>query len=211
LKKSTWKAFPILFCISLGFWVFAFLIQRTEPWNYFAFPALLLSILLISFQFNSFRQLKTILGISKGNHLFIFLFLAILIGSGMGIYHRITIEMTPLPLSLGGFALIAAGIGISEELIFRGFLQGKATKINIYFGLLFASFAHAVYKFLLFIYPNEPYDYNVWYLLGVTFLAGLLAGFARQKTKSIYPAIVGHALFDVVVYGELTGAPWWVW
>jgi len=39
----------------------------------------------------------------------------------------------------------------------------------------------------------------------------MLIGLLRYYSKSILPAIVVHAVFDLFVYAENTTAPWWVW
>ena len=44
-----------------------------------------------------------------------------------------------------------------------------------------------------------------------TFGAFLLIGLLRYYAKSIVPAIIIHAIFDLLVYAENLQAPWWVW
>jgi membrane protease YdiL (CAAX protease family) len=44
-----------------------------------------------------------------------------------------------------------------------------------------------------------------------TFLGGLFFGTLRQVARNVAPALAAHAVFDVIVYGALAQAPWWVW
>ena len=115
------------------------------------------------------------------------------------------------PNKLHQFALVAALIGATEELIFRGFIQGRAGKINKVFGVLFASFSHSLYKCGLFLIPFFDHDVNIASLFLFTFVGGMFFGLLREVSKSVLPAIAAHAIFDILVYGQFLQSPWWVW
>jgi membrane protease YdiL (CAAX protease family) len=102
-------------------------------------------------------------------------------------------------------------IGITEELLFRGFLQGKLSGINIYAAILLSAFGHTLYKYL--VLRSFPVDIGIDFLSLVvfTFIAGLMCGALRALSKSIIPACVTHAVFDILVYGGLSTWPVWVW
>jgi membrane protease YdiL (CAAX protease family) len=48
-------------------------------------------------------------------------------------------------------------------------------------------------------------------MAGWTFVGGVVLGLLRQISDSVVPPIVAHAVFDLLVYGALVRAPWWVW
>jgi hypothetical protein len=39
----------------------------------------------------------------------------------------------------------------------------------------------------------------------------VIFGLLRQVSGSVAPSMVAHAAFDLLVYGALARAPWWVW
>jgi membrane protease YdiL (CAAX protease family) len=115
----------------------------------------------------------------------------------------------PIPIStLTSFASVAVLIGTMEEILFRGWMLSKF-KRSIWIGVLVTSMAHASYKALLFLSPHMTYSVNALYLFIITFKAGLFLGLSRVLSGSIWPAIIAHALFDILIYGEQS-APWWV-
>jgi membrane protease YdiL (CAAX protease family) len=44
-----------------------------------------------------------------------------------------------------------------------------------------------------------------------TFTGGLLFGILARKSGTVYPALAGHAAFDIIFYSASQTAPWWVW
>jgi len=74
-----------------------------------------------------------------------------------------------------------------------------------------AAAAHAAYKSALFVLPPPGREVDVVFLAVVTFLGGIVFGGMRAVSGSVVPPLVAHACFDLVVYGNLASAPWWVW
>jgi membrane protease YdiL (CAAX protease family) len=109
---------------------------------------------------------------------------------------------------LTSFASVAVLIGTLEELLFRGWMLSQF-KRSIWIGVLVTSIAHASYKALLFSSPHMTYSIDALYLFVLTFRAGLFLGLSRVVSGSIWPAIIAHALFDILIYGDQS-APWWV-
>jgi membrane protease YdiL (CAAX protease family) len=138
-----------------------------------------------------------------------------LIGLQMGIigamYYRGSFGMPVFPSAIRGFAMTAVCIGILEELLFRGFIQGRLLKLNPGFAILFAAFAHATYKVFLFISPASQHLPSIALFYIWTIGASIVIGLLRYYSKSIVPAIIVHAIFDLLVYAENLQAPWWVW
>ena len=107
--------------------------------------------------------------------------------------------------------VVAVSVAIIEELVFRGFIQGQISKLNIDFAMVFAAFAHASYKACLFLSPAAiPQQHLVSYFIW-SFGAYVVLGFLKNYSKSIVPVIIAHVIFDLIVYAEVLQAPWWVW
>lgn len=126
-------------------------------------------------------------------------------------YYRGSLGMPVLPVFFRLFCLVAAGIGITEELMFRGFIQGRLSNLHPLKSIILAALAQAVYKASLFLSPGIYFQSDLLRFFIVSFLAFILLGLLRYTSKSILPAIITHAIFDVLVYAESQQAPWWVW
>jgi hypothetical protein len=109
-------------------------------------------------------------------------------------------------------------------LIFTYFITGGNSSILIALSGIGLSFVLLVFRL------NSPADLAAslgfnklskrsLIYLGISVLAGLLLGILyRQHLKlGILPsylvsfAIIGHAIFDIIVYGDNIIAPWWIW
>ena len=126
-------------------------------------------------------------------------------------WYRLYLGIDSFPKSIHFFAVIAALIGSTEELVFRGFIQGQVKKINGPLSVLFSTVAHTGYKCCLFLSPMVAGNIDVSFLGFFTFSAGLVFGSIRYFTGSLIPSLIAHALFDIMVYAEYVSAPWWVW
>jgi len=88
---------------------------------------------------------------------------------------------------------VSALAGLAEEVLFRGFLQGWLAELldpmaGLGLAALVFGLAHAI----------------SWRYAALVTLLGLCFGLLYQATGSIWPPIIGHALYDVValVYGQ---------
>ena len=108
-------------------------------------------------------------------------------------------------------ALVAPAIGMTEEIVFRGFIQGAAGKKSALLGITIAAASHSVYKLLVIASFPVSLNINLYYLVGFTFAGGLLFGWLRWKAINIIPAMLAHAIFDILIYGHLHALPVWVW
>ena len=102
-------------------------------------------------------------------------------------------------------------IGALEELVFRGFIQENAKRINAPFSVFFGALSHTGYKCCLFIAPLAAADIDIKFLALWTFGAGIVFGSLKHFSKSISPPLIAHVIFDLFVYAEFVHAPWWVW
>lgn len=93
-----------------------------------------------------------------------------------------------------GIAVISYGmsyimVGISEEFLFRGFIQGKLQQIiHPYTALIITSFLFA------FAMHSGFLD-NLW----VRFPLGLILGFMFLKFNSVWPGVIAHSGYDIFV------------
>ena len=135
----------------------------------------------------------------------------LVLGIGVGILYRSSLGMSMIPLAFTGFALVAAAIGATEELLFRGALVYLLRRQSVFAIIIITSMAHAGYKAMLFMSPFAAQSVDVVTLFSYTLIAGFILGSLRILSSSTAPPLVAHVLWDVVVYGDSLQPPWWVW
>lgn len=200
--------FDALIC-SIAIAVFAYFINYSFPSKIIAFIALIITAFIISrslkwqqiFIFKDFFSIKML----------VFYIIGFQMGIAGAMYYRGSFGMPVLPATIKIFALVAVCIGVMEEMVFRGFIQGRLTILHPGFAIVFAAFAHSSYKACLFLSPAAQYHYSIFLFYTWSFGVFILIGLLRYYSKSIVPAIIVHAVFDIIVYAENTEAPWWVW
>jgi len=197
---------------SAGLAVFAFLIIYPYPFKLIAFIPLVITAFIISRNINwpvnaSLFFVKNIYSLK----LLSFCLIGLLMGIGGAMYYRGSFGMPVLPALFRSFVFVAMSIGIMEELVFRGFIQGRLSNYYPGFAIVFAAFAHATYKACLFLSPAAQQHHSLFLFYTWTFGAFILIGLLRHYSKSIVPALLVHAMFDLIVYAENLQAPWWVW
>ena len=211
-KKNRISLLVEAFLIAFGLMVFSFFAHHKFPVRFISFAALLFSAFLISRHLKTTQDLENVFGERKRRTItFLFLGIGILSGAILAFIYRGNILHSLFPSEIHAFVLIAATIGATEELVFRGFLQSMTGKVNGLFSILFSSFSHTAYKCFLFMSPAVEGDIQMGYLFFWTLGIGLLFGTVRHYSKSITIPLVAHAIFDILVYAESSSAPWWVW
>lgn len=197
---------------SSGLMVFSFFIHFEFPFRLISFAALMLPAYFFSRNLKSFSDFKEITGKSISLQITILYSIAgLLSGMLLAIFYRWYLGTGLFPKSFHFFLLVAAIIGILEELVFRGFIQEYLKSLKSPFSILFSTLSHTGYKCCLFLSPVVKGDINIGFLALWTIIAGLLFGTIRHFSKSILPSVIAHALFDILVYAEFVKAPWWVW
>ena len=124
--------------------------------------------------------------------LFLAIYLAWMLGSDAVLHWRGAWDWRPwiaAPIAASAMRVLAVGIlgPIAEELIFRGWFFGVLLKRV---GAIIAIFTTAVGWAML------HYSYS-WAVIGVIVVDGLLLGLTRWKTRSVFPPIVMHALYNL--------------
>ena len=195
-----------------GICIFALFIHGRPAQRMIAMAALSVAAIVISLSLSDFQSLLKHLGLfGFSKKIVVYSFIGLGLGILMALRCRSISNIALLPQTLTVIAIIAPMIGITEELLFRGFLQGKLSRINIYAAILVSTFGHTLYKYL--VLRSLPIDIGIDFfsLVVLTFIAGLMCGVLRVLSKSIIPACVTHAIFDILVYGGLSTWPVWVW
>jgi len=197
---------------SIGLMVFSFFVQYDFPITVLSFFALSISGYIISRNLKSWNDLKRIIGIPVSQrNLVLFTVIGVVSGLVFGVMYRYHLNLNLFPKSFHLFVIAAAFIGIMEELVFRGFLQGFVKSINGPFSILFGTLSHTGYKCCLFLAPVITENVDIGFLFIWTFGVGLLFGIVRHYTKSVLIPLIGHAVFDILSYAEFYHSPWWVW
>ncbi len=140
----------------------------------------------------------------------IYILPAVGLGIGLAVFYRCMQHQTPLPEHLAWFCFPAAGIGVCEEIAYRGFVQGCFRKYGLWVACVGGAVAHAGYKCSLFALPDVAVRADMLWLGVGTVVFGIVFGLMREAFGSVLFPVLAHAAFDVVAYGDLTSAPWWV-
>lgn len=140
-----------------------------------------------------------------------YLLVALLLGAAGSLYYRFSLGMPAIPNTISLFACFGMCVGATEEFIFRGFIQTRLNSFHPVVAIVFAALAHAVYKIALFISPWSQWHPGPLMFFIFSFAAFIIIGALRHISKSIWPAVATHVVFDIWVYAETTHAPWWVW
>lgn len=141
--------------------------------------------------------------------------LVVLAGTLLGIIagadHRLHYAPLLFPTQIYLFSLIACSIGATEEVVYRGFIQGALQPAGPVGAVIFTSLLHTLYKCLLFMQPQLPDRVDLHFLAAATFIGGIVAGGLRILSGNVLAPITAHVFFDLIVYGDHPFAPWWVW
>jgi len=194
-----------------GILVFALFIHDPWPLKIIALGALLASALLIGYTLIQTSLPETI-GLAKPElRTYLFILSGLILGFALGIFTRLHFKLGMLPATLTLVAVVAPLTGAAEELLFRGYLQGFLNPVNRIFALVFAAIAHTGYKVLVIYSLARPQEFDFLFLAQWTLLGGLAFGLLRLLSRSTYPPLVAHAVFDILVYGGSVAIPFWVW
>ncbi|MGO8705046.1 MAG: type II CAAX prenyl endopeptidase Rce1 family protein [Candidatus Brocadiia bacterium] len=202
-----------------GMVLFALFVRSSLPWSLASDLGLAMTAAAVLLSLYRERTMGGLLGLVPfGRRAALMGLLGVGLGFGFGLLFRWKFDLHWFPGALGRFAPAAAAIGGVEELLYRGYVQGRLNRINGVLGVIGAAAAHTAYKIALFLPPVLGLSSGLsaggrvdWLVLVFwTFSGGLLFGMLRQAARNVAPALAAHVAFDVVVYGELARAPWWV-
>lgn len=195
----------------IGILLFAGFIHHSFPLLFLAIGGLAGTAAVIAYSIRH-QTLRKAFGVTPLNRkILLYIIPAIILGLIMGILTRNRFELTLIPAGFTGIAFVAPLIGATEELVFRGYFQGQLRPIGRGFSILTATALHTSYKLLVILSLAAPLQFDFFFLIFWTFVAGLLIGTIRELSGSAVPPVFAHAVFDIVLYGGLASAPLWVW
>jgi len=141
----------------------------------------------------------------------IFVPIALVLGVAAALGYRYHLAWPLVPRAAGGFALVAAAIGGAEELLYRGFVQGRARRLGPIGAIFLAAGLHTAYKTLLFAGPAVPLGMDLPFIITWTLVGGIVFGQLREVSGGVLAPLAAHVAFDILVYADQAQAPWWVW
>jgi membrane protease YdiL (CAAX protease family) len=196
-----------------GLVVFAVFAHQSLPWLAVGVGGLAISALAIAWSGFGDSAPAELLGLdSFSGKIAIVTVVAGVLGAAAGLSHRDTLGIALFPSGNGGdFVLMACLIGATEELIYRGWLLGRARLLGWPAAIVIAAVAHAAYKTALFAWPADPTPVDLAYIAAWTAAGGIVLGLMRRISGSVLPPMLAHIAFDFVVYRAVAHAPWWVW
>jgi membrane protease YdiL (CAAX protease family) len=195
-----------------GLLLFVGLRQLTSPWKYLSLAGFLLSAVVIAAEVKTLQDLVRLFNLKKvsGNGYY-YMVISLLLGLLWGISFRDYLGISQLPVRIALFAFTAMLTGGVEEVVFRGYIQLKLRNKGILWSAIIASAMHTFYKCFIFWTLPPVYYTNYLYFALWTFSMGCLLGGLKEYGRSTYVPVAGHALFDLVVYGDKMINTWWVW
>ena len=177
-----------------------------------SFAGLITAGIIINRNIRTIRDFKSLFGFNKmSGAVIVYLFIAIVFGILIAVVYRNHQHNFILPGRLTYFAIPAMLIGSTEELVFRGFIQSHTRHISVIFSVIFATVAHAAYKCSFFLVHQSGYEMDIMFLMKWTILGGIVFGIIKEYSNNIVPPLAGHAVFDLLVYGDSIDTPWWIW
>jgi membrane protease YdiL (CAAX protease family) len=199
---------------SSGMWLFALYVHSRLPLVLLSAAGFVLASIVLMHSMRAEKGSPEIWGFAPftGNAAG-YLLLGSAIGAAFGLLYRISYDMGALPAKIGGFFIFAALIGAAEEVLFRGYVQGRLRCLTPAAAVVLAAAAHTIYKSSLFVLPAEGIDIGLGFksFVILTFFGGMVFGSLRELSGNVLPPLIGHVLFDILLYGENSTAPWWVW
>jgi len=210
-KTRLYIIFDILLVLT-GISVFAWFIHEKRFIFFIALGGLALASFSISFVIARSSSVPSLFGFDRLNRRILVISLrGVVIAVFLAAIYRKIAGLSLFPGTLTLVAVISPMIGITEELVFRGYIQGRMKTFGILISIFVASAGHTLYKYLVLksLPVNLGIDF-VWLVLS-TFILGLILGTFREISGSVIPAMTWHAVFDIVFYGDFTEMPVWVW
>ena len=206
------RALPGSVAAAVGLAVFAAFSHRGAPQVFLALGGFALAAAAILWSGFGTARPTELLGLSGcSKRVVTFSFVGVALGFGAGVWHRYALDLSLWPHDIEVFVVVACLIGATEEIVYRGWLLGRARPLGPAAAVLVAALAHTAYKTALFAFPSVAESIDLAQIALATFLGGIVLGALRAASGSLVPPMLAHAVFDFAVYGAVATAPWWVW
>jgi len=89
--------------------------------------------------------------------------------------------------------------------------QKKLLKTGIVPAICATSALHTFYKCFVFLVLPPVVATDYLYFALITFSLGCLLGLLKVYGRSTWAPLSGHALFDLIAYGDKMIYAWWIW
>ena len=207
------KPRPVLAAMTVigGLLLFAGFVHFPWPSRIMAVVGLLLAGGGIGFASRD-QPLLHALGLTRpGRRVMYWTILAFSLGALLAILTRNRFGISLLPRTIGIMILVSPCIGAMEELVFRGYIQGRLRPSGRALSILATALAHTGYKLLVILTLPGPGRFDPLFLGMWTFVGGTAFGITRDFSENTIPPLIAHVVFDILLYGGLSTAPAWVW
>jgi membrane protease YdiL (CAAX protease family) len=195
-----------------GICIFGMFIHADSWLRIIAFTGLVLAAVIISLSAGDIKSLLGVVGIVPFTRKVVYYSMeGIIFGGLLALLYNFVKADALLPTTLTKFALTAPLIGITEELVFRGYVQSMSASSGPSASVLIAASGHTLYKYLVIRTVPVDLETDIPSLVLLTFLVGLFFGMMREASRNVIPPALAHALFDIIVYGGASLAPVWIW
>jgi membrane protease YdiL (CAAX protease family) len=196
--------------VGLSIPVFALLVMMPGILKLLAVIIVVADAFLVSRWLNISADVEGLFRIRYNPRFMLYIILAIIIGLIAGIFERSTYMLSIFPTTIYPFVILSIFIGATEEFIFRGMIQTAIEKFDPVIAIVFGALVHAAYKALLFIQPGmqgnaDPAELFMW-----SSQAFLVLGVIKTFSKSLWPPIIIHVIFDFMYYADQPKVPWWI-
>jgi membrane protease YdiL (CAAX protease family) len=206
------KTLPSAFGVIGGMCIFGLFIHANSWLRVISFAGLTIAAVIIGQSVRDIKSMLHVLGIVPFHRQVIYYSITgIILGILLGLVYNFFKADSLLPATLTRFALLAPLIGITEELVFRGFVQSRSASSGAIISVLIAASGHTLYKYLVIETVQVELDTDIPSLVLLTFLAGVVFGIMREASRNVFPPALAHAFFDILVYGGASLAPVWIW
>lgn len=210
-RASRFRIVDILLFLA-GILVFAGFIGEPGMLILIGVAGIVLSAIIISLRIRSLKDFILIFGFGRLSLTGIyFLLISILGGMLFGMIYRNSLSIGVFPSRITHFAILASLVGASEELLFRGYLQTQTRRFGAMISILAGTSGHTLYKFCFFLSMQAGMEISLSGLVIWTLAGGIIFGTIKELSKSTWFPIICHVIFDIIVYGDRTIAPWWIW
>lgn len=197
---------------AIGLCLFALFAHRTDGLRFLSFGGLAASACVLALALGRSESALDLVGLRRWPRtLLAWVPFGAALGLGLGSLCRFCYGHGAVPTTLTPFVVVAVLIGTTEELVYRGCLQGLMRPWGANLAIWFGAVAHTAYKVALFGDPVRESSPNFLFLILATYIVGTVLGGLRHVSRSVVPAVALHAAFDIIVYGDRLAAPWWVW
>jgi membrane protease YdiL (CAAX protease family) len=198
--------------VASGMCLFGLFAHCTLPLKALSISGLCLIFFALSNDLKKTPSLACLLGLDKlSKNVLTYTACGIIFGFALGIAYRFGYGIELWVSDIESFAPVAALIGATEEILYRGIIQGRLKGLGSLRAVILAAVFHTAYKCSLFALYSKPLEINVFFLAACTFVVGVLLGTLKERARSVAPPVAAHAFFDIMAYGEYSQAPWWVW